>query len=90
MVAGSPELRQQWLSLSYVTLMQTRLSAADVQPGSVGLLSHWRQRTAAKPFNAHSEVAVAAVMEGGQDASLWAVHQNVRRDGGVGMKKEAD
>lgn len=39
------------LSHCYVTLMQTRLSAADVQPGSGGLLSHWRHHTAEKAFN---------------------------------------
>lgn len=29
-----------------------------MQPGSGGLLSHWRQHTAAKPFNAHGTLVV--------------------------------
>lgn len=73
--------------------MQTRLSAADVQPGSDGLLSHWRQHTAVKPFNAHGSLGAGWSIPAGLDANLRDMQRNVRQDGedgGFGMNEEAD
>lgn len=90
---GEPQTPAAVLSRSYVTLMQTRLSAADVQPGSDGVLSHWRQHTAVKPFNAHSTLGAGWSIPAGLDANLRDMQRNVRQDGedgGVGMNEEAD
>lgn len=90
---GEPQTPAAVLSRSYVTLMQTRLSAADVQPGSDGLLSHRRQHTAVKPFNAHGTLGAGWSIPAGLDANLRDTQRNVRQDGedgGVGMNEEAD
>lgn len=87
---GEPWTPAAVLSHSYVTLMQTRLSAADVQPGSGGLLSHWGN-TQQRSLLMHTvRWWWWRRWKGGQDASLRAVHRNVTRDGGVRMRKEAD